>query len=198
MVQMNRRSGIETKEKIIDSAMKVFSTYGYSGASIRAIAKTAGISIGGVYLYFRNKEELYLDLIRARIQGQAHKTKEVVASAGSSTAALNAFISLHLEYGVKNRELILIHLREHGFNFGMEIKRKFFRSQVKLLSMILREGVRKREFRECETEETARVIMAALRGIVLSMTIEGKNAFTAEGVQELILKGLMMNGKECH
>jgi len=195
MVQMNRRSGIKTKEKILDSAMKVFSTYGYAGSSIRTIAKAAGISIGGVYLYFRNKEELYLDLIKARIQEQAHKTKEVVASAGSSTGGLNAFISLHLEYGIKHREFILIHLREHGFTFGMEIKRKFFRSQIKLLSTILGEGIRNRDFRECNTDETARIIMATLRGVVLSMAIEGDTVVTEKGVQDLILKGLLMNGK---
>jgi AcrR family transcriptional regulator len=195
MVQMNRRSGVKTKEKILDSAMKVFSQYGYAGSSIRTIAKAAGISIGGVYLYFRNKEELYLDLIKARIQEQTCKTKEVVVSAGSSTGALNAFISLHLEYGVKNRELILIHLREHGFTFGMEIKRRFFRSQIKLLSTILGEGIRDREFRECNIEEAARIIMATLRGVVLSMAIEGDTVVTGKGVQDLILRGLLMNGK---
>jgi AcrR family transcriptional regulator len=191
MVQMNRRSGIKTKEKILDSAMKVFSQYGYAGSSIRTIAKAAGISIGGVYLYFRNKEELYLDLIKARIQEQTCKTKEVVVSAGSSTGALNAFISLHLEYGVKNRELILIHIREHGFTFGMEIKRRFFRSQIKLLSTILGEGIRDREFRECNIEEAARIIMATLWGVVLSMAIEGDTVVTGKGVQDLILKGLL-------
>ncbi|RPI35810.1 MAG: TetR/AcrR family transcriptional regulator [Nitrospiraceae bacterium] len=191
MVQMNRRSGIKTKEKILDAAMKIFSTYGYSGANIRTIAKTAGISIGGMYLYFRNKEELYLDLIKTLIQEQAHKTKEVVASASSSTGALNAFISLHLEYGIKHRELIFIHIREHGFTFGMEIKRKFFRGQIKLLSTIIGEGIRNRDFRECNTDETARIIMATLRGVVLSMAIEGDTVVTEKGVQDLILRGLL-------
>ena len=83
MVQVNKRSGVKTKEKILDVAMQVFSTHGYEGASIRAIAKAAGISIGGVYLYFRNKEELYLNLIKDRIEEQLLLTNEAVTSAGS-------------------------------------------------------------------------------------------------------------------
>ncbi|MDH4233319.1 MAG: TetR/AcrR family transcriptional regulator [Nitrospirota bacterium] len=195
---MNKRSGIRTKEKILDAAMKVFSANGYAGSNIRAIAKAAGISIGGVYLYFKNKEELYLNLIKARVQDQNRKTKEVVASAGSATDALNAFISLHIRHGISNRELILIHIREHGFTFGMEIKRRFFRSQIKLLSTILSDGIRNNEFRKCDTEETARIIMSALRGIVLSMVIDEGAVVTEKGVQDLLLRGLMTNGKECN
>ena len=196
MVQVNRRSGIKTKAKILDAAMKVFSTYGYAGSSIRVIAKAAGISIGGVYLYFRNKEELYLDLIKSRIEEQDHTIKESIASAGSSTDALNVFLSLHLEFGIKNRELILINIREHGFGFGLEIKRKFLRSQIRLLVNILSEGTRDREFRKFNTEEAARIIMATLRGVVHSMVIEGESIVTEKGLVDLILKGLLRNDKE--
>ena len=196
MVQVNKRSGSKTKEKILDAAMKVFSSYGYEGASIRAIAKAAGISIGGVYLYFRNKEELYLNLIKDRIEEQDLTTKETVASAGSPEDALRAFLSLHLEYGIKNRELILINIREHGFAFGREIKRKFLRSQIELLMKVLKEGITERVFRSCNTEEAARIIMATLRGIVLSMVLEGESDITEKGLGDLIIQGLSRVDKE--
>lgn len=196
MVQVNRRSGIKTKANILDAAMQVFSTRGYAGASIRAIAKAAGISIGGVYLYFKNKEELYLDLIQSRIEEQDHTIKESIASAGSSTEALNVFLSLHLEFGVKNRELILINIREHGFGFGLEIKRKFLRSQTRLLVNILTEGTNGREFRKFNTEEVARTIMATLRGIVHSMVMEGKSIVSEKGLVDLTLKGLVRTDKK--
>jgi AcrR family transcriptional regulator len=195
MVQVNRRSGIETKAKIFDAAMRVFSAYGYSGASIRAIAKAAGISIGGVYLYFRNKQELYLDLIKSRIEEQDHTIKKSIASAGSSTDALNVFLSLHIEFGIKNKELILINIREHGFGFALEIKRKFLRTQIRLLVNILSEGTRDREFRKFNTEEAARIIMATLRGIVHSMVIEGESVITEKGLADFILKGLVKTAK---
>lgn len=176
--------------------MKVFSAYGYEGASIRAIAKAAGISIGGVYLYFRNKEELYLNLIKGRIGEQALTIKETVASAGSPEEGLRAFLSLHLEYGTRNKELILINIREHGYAFGREIKRKFLRSQIELLMKILSEGISGRVFRACDTEEAARIIMATLRGIVLSMVLEDDSAITEKGLGDLIIQGLLRADKE--
>ena len=191
MVQVNRRSGVETKGQILEAAMKVFSTHGYAGANIRAIARAAGISIGGVYLYFRNKEELYLNLIKDRIEEQVLTTKEAVASAGSPEDGLRTFLSLHLQYGIKNKELILINIREHGFSFGREIKRKFLRSQIKLLVNILNEGITDGVFRKCDTEEASRIIMATLRGIVFSMALDGKSFITEKGLEELIIRGLL-------
>jgi AcrR family transcriptional regulator len=190
MVQVNKRSGLKTKENILGAAMKVFSTYGYAGANIRTIAKAAGISIGGVYMYFRNKEELYLNLIKDRVEEQVRTTKETIASAESPVDALRAFLSLHLEYGIKNKELILINIREHGFAFGGEIKRRFLRSQIELLMKILNEGITAQVFRTCNTEEAARIIMATLRGIVLSMALEGESAITEKGLGDLIIQGL--------
>ncbi|PKL52461.1 MAG: hypothetical protein CVV37_01070 [Nitrospira bacterium HGW-Nitrospira-1] len=110
--------------------------------------------------------------------------------------ALNAFLSLHLEYGVKNKELILINIKEHGFTFGREIKKKFLRSQISLLVNILNEGIRNREFRECNTKEAARIIMATLRGIVLSRIMAGESIVTEKGLGDLILKGLARADKE--
>ena len=196
MVQVNKRSGVKTKAKILDAAMQVFSTQGYEGASIRAIAKAAGISIGGVYLYFRNKEELYLNLIRGRIEEQLLTTKEAVTSAGSPEDGLRAFLSLHLKYGIKNKELILINIREHSFGFGRDVKRKFLRTQIELLMKVLDEGINEGVFRQCNTEEAARIIMATLRGIVLSMVLEGESVITERGLGDLIIRGLLRTDKE--
>jgi AcrR family transcriptional regulator len=196
MVQMNKRSGAKTKTRILDAAMKVFSVQGYAGASIRAIAKAAGISIGGVYLYFRNKEELYLDLVRERAEKQDLTTRETVAAAGSPEEALRAFLSVHLVHGLKYRELILINIREHGFSFGLEIKQKFLSSQIGLLVKILTGGISSRVFRECDTEETARIIMATLRGIMLAMAMEGGSVITEKGLGDLIIRGLLRDEGE--
>ncbi|GAB5045992.1 TetR/AcrR family transcriptional regulator [Thermodesulfovibrio sp. TK110] len=57
---MNRRSGYESRKRIVDAAVKLFSQSGFSGTTMRMIAKEAGISVGGLYLYFKNKEELSL------------------------------------------------------------------------------------------------------------------------------------------
>jgi len=51
-----------TKEKIIEAAMRVFSKYGFFRASLRLIAKEAGVSKSLIFWYFRSKDELIFEV----------------------------------------------------------------------------------------------------------------------------------------
>lgn len=54
---------VEKQNKIIDGALKAFSTNGYKKASVSDIASAAGISKAMVFHYFGSKKTLYLYLI---------------------------------------------------------------------------------------------------------------------------------------
>ncbi|WP_138495391.1 TetR/AcrR family transcriptional regulator [Paenibacillus pinistramenti] len=49
----------EVRDAILDAAAAEFRQYGYAEASMRRIAKGAGITTGNIYRYFRGKEELF-------------------------------------------------------------------------------------------------------------------------------------------
>lgn len=173
--------------------MKVFSKKGYAGANIRSIAEAAGISIGGVYLYFRNKEDLYLSLLAEKIAEKNRLTESFVNSEESPLAALSGFVDLHLEYARKHKGLIFIHIRELGLEFAKEIKTEYFKKQVILLENIIREGIRKGQFRECDALKTAKIIMVMLRGAVLSIALESEQYSDVRDLKELIFYGIVRN-----
>ena len=113
------------KKRIINAALKLFSEYGYSKASMRMIANAASISIGGLYLYFKNKDELYLTLIKSRLDELADMMRQSLKDIDDPADAVSKFILLHLAYAKKHRELILVQGREHGFTFGISAKENF-------------------------------------------------------------------------
>src|SRR5882672_10260277 len=47
------------REAILQAARTLFAKKGYDETTIADIAKEAGIAVGTVYLYFRNKREVY-------------------------------------------------------------------------------------------------------------------------------------------
>jgi AcrR family transcriptional regulator len=49
----------ETRARIIDAACQCFAEHGYSKTSNRDIARTAGLTSGALYHYFRSKAELF-------------------------------------------------------------------------------------------------------------------------------------------
>jgi len=188
---MNRRSGIESKQKIMKAAMSIFSRRGYAKTSIREIARTAGISIGGVYLYFRNKEELYRSLISERMLDIGSKTEAIARKAPSASEALSSFLNLHLEHAMRHKEFILLHIREHGFAFGVQDKRKFFKKQRDLIEGIIQKGIRTGEFRKCNADDMAKVIMGSLRGVIISMALDDDVHVTPQLMQDFIFHGLL-------
>ncbi len=52
-----------TRKKILASALKLFSRYGYKGASIRMIAKDVGIRESSVYSFFKSKAHILQTLV---------------------------------------------------------------------------------------------------------------------------------------
>jgi len=52
----------EKQERILNAALKEFAQKGYENASTNEIVKSAGISKGLLFHYFKNKKELYLFL----------------------------------------------------------------------------------------------------------------------------------------
>jgi AcrR family transcriptional regulator len=51
------------RQQILDGARKVFHDNGFDAASMNDIARVAGVSKGTLYVYFENKERLFLELI---------------------------------------------------------------------------------------------------------------------------------------
>jgi len=52
-----------TKQKIKDAAIELFSKKGYDGTGMRSIAKKAGIAVSVLYYYFPNKENMYDNIV---------------------------------------------------------------------------------------------------------------------------------------
>lgn len=62
-----------SKDKILDISEKLFLSHGYDDTDMRLIAKESGIAIGTLYYHYKNKDELFknvLDSIWGRISNQ--------------------------------------------------------------------------------------------------------------------------------
>lgn len=58
-----QKRSIGKKQRIKDAALKLMSEKGYFATSSNEIAREAGVSIGTFYSYFKDKKELYAELV---------------------------------------------------------------------------------------------------------------------------------------
>lgn len=65
-------SGPERRQQIISAATEVFSRHGFQGATLRQLARRAGVSEAMIYHHFSSKEELYDAILEKKIQDRKH------------------------------------------------------------------------------------------------------------------------------
>jgi AcrR family transcriptional regulator len=97
-----RADSASTRERIVASAMALFTENGYDRTTMRAIAADAGLSVGNAYYYFASKEHLiqgFYDLVnsehRARVAEVVERTTDF---AERLTGVLNAWVDVAMPH----------------------------------------------------------------------------------------------------
>jgi len=57
-----QQRGIQTKDKILQAAERLFSEKGFHKTNTKEIAAEAGVATGSVYAYFKDKKSVFLDI----------------------------------------------------------------------------------------------------------------------------------------
>lgn len=79
-----RRRSEARPEEILDAALQEFTERGFEAARMEDVAKRAGLSKAGVYLYFPSKTALLEALIEARIAPFARQAQALAAQGGDN------------------------------------------------------------------------------------------------------------------
>src|SRR6185369_9974206 len=68
------------REAILEAALDEFSARGFAAARLEDVAKRAGVAKGTIYLYFKDKEALFQELVRFQIGPVVGGLETVLAS----------------------------------------------------------------------------------------------------------------------
>ncbi len=89
-----RRRAKARPEEILEAALAEFTERGFEAARMEDVARHAGLSKAGVYLYFDSKEALLRALILAKVAPLARQAEAMaIAGAGDPVAALHLIAS---------------------------------------------------------------------------------------------------------
>jgi TetR/AcrR family acrAB operon transcriptional repressor len=62
MARKTKQQALETRQQILDVALRLFSQRGVSSTSLAEIAKAAGVTRGAIYWHFKNKSDLFSEI----------------------------------------------------------------------------------------------------------------------------------------
>ncbi len=163
--------GQETQQRILRAAEEVFRERGYEEASVSAICRRAGIAQGTFYLYFANKEEVYVRLVEGlqnKLIVQLRDT--MVTEHGPAQRLLHAYAAL-LDYITENAGTFQV-FREAEF-VSPEIPMRFYGAICDELVAVIREGIETGDFRDADPEVVAYGILGVVFFLALRYVMWG-------------------------
>lgn len=98
MTASKPRTRIQEKNRalVLEAALEVFSTHGFRGATLDAIATEAGLSKPNLLYYFASKEEIHVTLLEGLVDTWLDPLREMRAE-GNPLAELLAYVQRKLQ-----------------------------------------------------------------------------------------------------
>lgn len=179
MPRLSQETLEKRKAHIIKSAFNVFSRKGYALTSMDDIVKEASVSKGGIYHYFKSKEEIFLEIAEMRL-GKRRTLVELLSGEDTVVGFFEKYIMTILE-SLKEEESIMT--AKFSFEFWAILTRdpnlrrlaqdrydRFY----ELLEGVISSGIDSGELRpDIDIETTAFVMIATLDGMIYTNTVMG-------------------------
>lgn len=174
---MQQRSE-ETQSKIMDAAVKLFSTRGFTAASVDDICAEAGISKGAFYHHFESKQALFLALLDGWLQAidssiESSKDKTVPETFMQMT---EAFPYLFQTAGEGLPMFLEFWLQASRDKKIWDASIAPYRRYHKYFTSLIKKGVEEGSFVEVDPELASRMIVATAMGLLLQSLLDPKGA----------------------
>jgi len=178
------------REEILRAASTLFSQKGYHATSVADVIAAAGISRGTFYLYFDNKDSLFLDLMEQFIQRIMDVVEVVDPNGANPTHKIYENVRRVVDVVFDHQDLTVMVLREDfGLNAEVDEKLKRFYGFVReMVEGALDNGVRLGLIREVNQAIVATALIGAIKEVFLHhLVIAPDHAPPRETIAESLL-----------
>lgn len=154
--------GKKTRSLILQEAKKMFSARGFKTVSMQNICDATGLSKGGLYRHFGNKEEILLELL----QKDKSVTKDI-ADGKSATQVLENLLDIYYRDMVNNEESLALALFEYATIHQEHPLSTDNRQEFTLWRELVAYGVTTGEFNNVPAEIVMDTFLYAYRGVMI-------------------------------
>jgi TetR/AcrR family transcriptional regulator, cholesterol catabolism regulator len=179
--------------KILEHATEVFCEKGYAGASMRDLSRATGMSLAGMYHYFRSKERLLYLIQKHTFSTILSSLRDRLFESRDTAHGIRMFIDNHLEYFLAHQQAMKVLSHEDEVlegEYGREIariKREYYQTCRELLD---------RYKKQKGLEFDSRIAVLSLFGMMnwiytwYNPRLDGKAERLAQDMSKIFFKGI--------
>ncbi|MBX3583076.1 MAG: TetR/AcrR family transcriptional regulator [Rhizobiaceae bacterium] len=101
MSGLRERQRADRHRRILEAGAALFRQSGYEGAKIEAIAADAGVSVGTIYNYYRNKGDILVAIVSMEVNEVLNAGRGVVSTPPANVAdAIDTLIGIYIDHSL--------------------------------------------------------------------------------------------------
>ena len=196
------------RQQIMDAAKKVFASKGFGGATVENITDEAELSPATLYLYFKNKDELFASLNLRMLEDLIAKVEDVrdqkkLSPEKKIDALEKALYEVYLTDPLNVVNVLRFQSKERLRNLSPELAsqiKSYTQKYMKAIAEIFKDGVREGTFLDRHPAAFADIVWSLFAGLeLLEDTKKGHNRGkdllrpTLELALEIIARGVKKN-----
>ncbi len=180
------------KADIINTAARLFSEQGFHDVKMDDIAERVGLSKGTIYLYFANKESLFLSIIQVGLLELTTRMQEVLRADAPFPDLLRQFVLTSLQFLQKHEAFFRIMHSEKmktsaDTHYQMhECGADAHRAISRITDELMRLGQRERVLRGDAPEKLSKALLGILEAHLYHRVLHGGAGRIEEDVEEVI------------
>lgn len=185
------------KQEILEKSLDVFMDEGYEDVTFQKIADRCGITRTTLYIYFKNKREIFLWSIKQLLSALEEKLMAIATDTSISTEqVLKDIMQFILDKCVENKKLFsvllpyLVQLQKSGINTEERVRRRTIKLQHIMNCAIIR-GIRSGEFRKVNIKASYEMLYGLIESAIFKIAVLNQNNISdIYSAAELAIEGL--------
>lgn len=174
------------KHEILQKSLDVFIDEGYEDATFQKIADRCGITRTTLYIYFKNKYEIFLGSLKELLSDLEITLKKICSNEKiTSEEALRQIMTAIADTIESNKKLFsvllnyLMQLKKSGVDTNERVLRRVIRLRH-LMTSILIKGIQNKEFKELNVKDINEMFYGLIEAAIFRIAVLNK-----DNIQEL-------------
>lgn len=168
-IRGDQLAGGNRREQILQTALQLFAKYGYKKTTVEDIAGALGLTKGALYLYVKNKQDLYEKTAAWALAEWQQRVREAVTEVAGPEQRLRVMALSAFEYLLGHEELLALINADTDFYADLIVKEPFaaiHRDSVMMMESVLADGVETGVFQAVDPAAVADALFSLYLGFI--------------------------------